>query len=719
MKRPDLPIYYYHDHFVEMLSFVRTTYGAILNDEHDAFVSRFQSLSKDAQCLLIRMVNRRGAIFNRTLFRYAEISDVGRAADDLLACGQARTLRAEDYASFVACLPKDVLVGGAKAAGRTDIRVSWPKARLVDYFLTHVPFEVAAECCEAVKFIALDDVRPLEFLLYLYFGKTEDDLKNFALRDLGIMRTNRATSFKARFTDGEEARACFHYSRLLDRIEIKTLDIYRAAVADIFGGPDCPSDYAVDLRGRVACQVGQFFEKLGERDLARQLYRAGLSPECRERLVRLLYGAGDKVDAEDLLRRMIDDPASDDEHVFATDFYARKFGGRRTGSCTELLRAGVTLTVDDAYRGNPEAGVASVMRRRGYRVFFAENTLWHSLFGLLFWDELFESDLLHSSFDWVPHCLNDRSFAHRFATHIDDKLEAVISGTAFNLLLRPIAAKWGRPNGIFAWDHVDVDALRALLSGVGGEGVATIIRSMCQNFRDMRDGFPDLMLEKDGTISFMEIKAEGDVIHRNQLTRLRQLGNAGIVAKIGRVDYRFDPEQDYVVVDVETTGGWASGDRITEIGAVKIRNHQVVDEWHSLVNPQRAIPAKITQITGITNDMVRGAPIFAEIAESFMRFMGDGIFVAHHVNFDYGFMSHEYERLERRFKFPKLCTVVGMRRRYPGHKSYGLGKLCEHYGIELKTHHRALCDARATGHLLNLMNFKRKESAPDRADEAA
>ena len=63
------------------------------------------------------------------------------------------------------------------------------------------------------------------------------------------------------------------------------------------------------------------------------------------------------------------------------------------------------------------------------------------------------------------------------------------------------------------------------------------------------------MLEKDGAVSFMEIKAEGDVIRRNQLTRLRQLGNVGIVAEIGRVDYRFDPEQDYVVVDIETTGG--------------------------------------------------------------------------------------------------------------------------------------------------------------------
>ena len=186
------------------------------------------------------MVNRRGAIFNRTLFRYAEISDVEQAADDLLACGQARTLKAEDYDCFVACLPKDILVGGAKAAGWTDIRVSWPKAKLIDYFLTHVPFEVAAEHCGATKFIALTDVRPLEFLLYLYFGKTEQDLKNFALRDLGIVRVNKATSFGARFTDGDEARACFHYSRLLDRLEVKSLGIFQGAVGDIFEGTGVP-----------------------------------------------------------------------------------------------------------------------------------------------------------------------------------------------------------------------------------------------------------------------------------------------------------------------------------------------------------------------------------------------------------------------------------------------------------------------------------------------
>jgi hypothetical protein len=173
------------------------------------------------------------------------------------------------------------------------------------------------------------------------------------------------------------------------------------------------------------------------------------------------------------------------------------------------------------------------------------------------------------------------------------------------VILRTVAAQWAKPNGIFAWDHVDMDALRALLQACPG-GVAAILRLMGEDYQAMRDGFPDLMTEKDDAVSFIEVKAEGDVIRRNQLTRLRQLGNAGIKAEIARVDFRFDPEQDYVVVDIETTGGWSNRDRITEIGAVKLRDHEVVAEWHSLINPQRSIPANITRLTGITNDMVRG-----------------------------------------------------------------------------------------------------------------
>lgn len=99
------------------------------------------------------------------------------------------------------------------------------------------------------------------------------------------------------------------------------------------------------------------------------------------------------------------------------------------------------------------------------------------------------------------------------------------------------------------------------------------------------------------------------------------------------------------MVDIETTGNWGNGDRITEIGAMRIRNHQVIDEWHSLINPQRSIPPRITQLTGITNAMVRDAPLFPQIADRFRAFMGDSIFVAQSVNFDYGFIAFEFERL--------------------------------------------------------------------------
>jgi DNA polymerase-3 subunit epsilon len=707
MKLPVLPTYYYLDHFAEMLSFVETTYASVLDQLHHEFIRDFRSLHADEQCLFVRMVNRRGNIFEPTVMKYAEIGDLAASVAGLKRRGYLRELCEDDYPAWLCVLKKDRLLEIARSA-EADIRSSWAKPRLIDHLTQHVPFASAIRHASSTTHLALGNTQPLEFMLYLYFGKTREDLKSFALRDLGIVRVNDAAQFKARFADGPEAKACFFYSQLRDALGVPTLVAMEAAAARFMEGPTDSGEYAKTLRERCAFELGQFFERQKLPDRALELYRAAPSPDCNERLVRILYASGAKDDAQPLLERMIDDPGSDDELIFAEDFYARKFERRRTGACTELLRASRSVVVDEIYRGNPEAGVAGVMRRDGFKVYFAENLLWHNLFGLLFWEELFESGQLHSGFDWMPQCLKNRSFATQFAPAIADKLAAISAGNALPLILKSIASYWGRPNGLFSWSYIDVDALRDLLTFGSPKGVASIIELMSRDFRAMRDGFPDLMLQKDGAISFIEIKAEGDAIRRNQLTRLRQLQTAGLDAGICRADYRFDPEQEYVVIDIETTGGWAPSDRITEIGAVKVRNHEVIAEWHSLINPQRSIPASITALTGITNVMVRDAPVFAEVADSLMEFMGDGIFVAHNVNFDYGFISQEYTRLERKFRFPKFCTVANMRRHYPGHKSYSLGKLCILYEIPLETHHRALCDAKAAAFLLNLINKKRE-----------
>ncbi|MDP5206703.1 3'-5' exonuclease, partial [Alishewanella sp. SMS9] len=146
---------------------------------------------------------------------------------------------------------------------------------------------------------------------------------------------------------------------------------------------------------------------------------------------------------------------------------------------------------------------------------------------------------------------------------------------------------------------------------------------------------------------------------------------------------------------VETTGGKAGSDRVIEIGAVKVQSGEIIDSFSTLLDPQRRIPSFISRLTGITNNMVVGAPTIAEIADSLASFLNGAVFVAHNVKFDYGFIKAEFARLAIPLDMPQLCTVVNMRRFYPGHVSYSLGKLCQALDIPLLNHHRALDDAKA------------------------
>ena len=411
-----------------MLSFVESTYREVLGDPHRAFIQEFRSLTADEQCLLVRMINRRGYVFNPSRLKYDEIRDAGAALSGLRTGGFLRALQEQDYAAWLSILRKDDLIALAREAGCEEFRQSWNKPRLLEHVVSRICFEDAAMHGQATQFVALTNTEPLAFLLYLYFGKTHEDLKTFALRDLGIIRVNDAAQFKARFEDAGEARACFYYSQLIDRLDVPALAVMSAAAEDLLNGPVDGGDYARALRDRAACSIGQFYERQKDTQRAIDIYRLAPSPDCNERLVRLLYAAGNKGEAKSIVEGMIDDPGSDDEYTFAADFYARKFEGRRVGACTELLRQAREVIVDENHRGNPEAGVAGVLRREQSKVYFTENLLWHNLFGLLFWEELFESGQLHSGFDWVPHCLKDRSFARLFEKEIATKARVGSAG---------------------------------------------------------------------------------------------------------------------------------------------------------------------------------------------------------------------------------------------------------------------------------------------------
>lgn len=152
----------------------------------------------------------------------------------------------------------------------------------------------------------------------------------------------------------------------------------------------------------------------------------------------------------------------------------------------------------------------------------------------------------------------------------------------------------------------------------------------------------------------------------------------------------------FAIVDIETTGGYASGSSITEIAIAIHDGERVTDYFETLINPQTPIPRYIQALTGISHAMVSQAPLFEEVAPKIFGLLHDKIFVAHSVNFDYSFIKYHLSHCGYELDCKKLCTVRLSRKVLPGHPSYSLGKICRCLGIEIEQRHRAGGDALAT-----------------------
>lgn len=157
----------------------------------------------------------------------------------------------------------------------------------------------------------------------------------------------------------------------------------------------------------------------------------------------------------------------------------------------------------------------------------------------------------------------------------------------------------------------------------------------------------------------------------------------------------------FAVTDIETTGGHASENSITEVAVVITDGVEIKDSFHTLLRPDHPIPLYITTLTGISNEMVEDAPTFSEVADELLAFFEDCVFVAHNAGFDYAFLKKAFEGVGYRFNPQRLCTVRLTRQLFPGLKSYSLGTLCDHFGIDNAARHRATGDTLATVELFH------------------
>jgi DNA polymerase III subunit epsilon len=167
----------------------------------------------------------------------------------------------------------------------------------------------------------------------------------------------------------------------------------------------------------------------------------------------------------------------------------------------------------------------------------------------------------------------------------------------------------------------------------------------------------------------------------------------------------------YAIIDIETTGGSARIEKITEIAIYLHDGNQITGEFVSLVNPERNIPYFITNLTGITNEMVEKAPRFFEIAREIVELTEGRTFVAHNARFDYSFIRQEFKSLGFNYKRNILDTVALSRKLLPGHRSYSLGNICSDLNISINGRHRAAGDALATVKLFEILMAKDRETS--------
>jgi DNA polymerase-3 subunit alpha (Gram-positive type) len=164
-----------------------------------------------------------------------------------------------------------------------------------------------------------------------------------------------------------------------------------------------------------------------------------------------------------------------------------------------------------------------------------------------------------------------------------------------------------------------------------------------------------------------------------------------------------------IFFDLETTGLYATNDKITEIGAVKIRDGSIVDTFSTFADPERPIPAKIVQLTGITDNMVKGAPSQSEAVRAFLDFCGDAVLVAHNAPFDTGFIRKACQDMGVEYNYTSVDTVAIARKILPDAPNVKLDTLAKHFRLGKFNHHRAVDDAEMlTNIFLNLVRLLEK-----------
>jgi tetratricopeptide (TPR) repeat protein len=519
----DDPFYYLYN-FQQVLHWIGLRYADLLNETEQTFIGQFAEQPRPSQALLVRMVMRKGELFRPSKLAYAEIGEPLPALQPLLEHGWVTDDSPLSLEQLFQVLRKDEIASGFCAhlprprAAKTELFAQLQALELTPRPL-HDWLPDFAEPILTLQLQALCD----RFRL-LFFGNLYQDWSEFVLADLGLMRYEQVAF-------SEQSRALRHRGDVdlalaLHRCaEMLEQGFTAQQVLTQLETLQSDNPWLLRRRSRLLYQLGQYSERLGDWNLALQIYPRSQHLQARIRRIRVFERCEQWSEAHVLAMQVAAQPAGPIEVQALARILPRlqrKLGGppqpRRAKPSTALIE--LQLPVEQALLG-VERAVQVHLEQEGGQVHYVENTLFNSLFGLLCWEAIFAPlpGAFFHPFQSAPQDLHDPEFQVRRMALFSDCLEQLDDGRYRQTIRRNFIAKQGLQSPFVFWQGLDQVLLDQALACLPALHLKRCFERLLEDIQANRAGMPDLIQfwPEQQRYRMIEVKGPGDRLQDNQL----------------------------------------------------------------------------------------------------------------------------------------------------------------------------------------------------------
>ena len=521
------PPNYYAQNLKVLVNFILEQYDDLLDKSELDCANTILDISTDGLRLLARIVSRKGPVFFVNQLNYDEVED--RAASLM-------ELESRDLISMNQCLPAEEVLARVTIPQLRSIfpnvpRVS-PKSRLIDSIVeSESENSVLDDLKREMPWFCLSHPETLDLFRLLFFGDRVADLSSFVVRDLGVVEYEdyQLSRTHRQFANRAELDSYLDWISVSDAIHeddtSRTIDLANGYIEALSAEQE--NRTIERFRSRILNSLGRMLERAEQPRLAIKAYRRSSLHPARERIVRVLHRSRRRQAAETLQDRIVENPWSREEEQFGKHFPSRR---RRTNKF-------VVDKVD--IQENPDLPIEQyalqLLCKEGAVGGHLENALPLTLFGLVYWDWLFASvpGAFTNPFQTAPRDLFWSEFVEVRQRHCEDPLNSRVS--LITRVLETAKAKRGKANRLVSWDLFPESRLEHIVEALGESALTSLTNIVKSDLRQFRSGFPDLtVIDSNGRFEFIEVKAPGDQIQRNQRIWLEELATAGLPVRVIR-----------------------------------------------------------------------------------------------------------------------------------------------------------------------------------------